>query len=213
MTAPMRWDQIQALLAKRRQNPNYTEGGYTASVDAAGADAMARGGVAQDAYLESATNFDASKSLNAWAEGAYTNVRQGLNRTLGDLAGRAVGAGRLNTGFFDEDQGRVITDTMANFNADLAEHSMQAVALQQANDRELGEYGQRETEFGTDVAQSRREELINARREAEARRRQKKRGIGSLIGGVVGAAGGFALGGPAGAAGGWRAGSQIGGSF
>lgn len=165
---------------------------------------------AEREYLNRATNFDASKALNTYATGAYSTVAEGLKRTLADVRGRAVGAGRFDTGFLDEDQGTVIKDTMADFNNRLSQQALAATGMQQENDRALGEFGQRQRGYQTDLLMSRREELENNAREEAERKRKRRGGIGGAIGGLLGAAGGFVLGGPAGAAGGWKAGSAIG---
>lgn len=215
MTAiPLAWRDIQRLTRRKGASPDpYSLGGYTQSVDASGAAAGARGEQAQNAYVNRAENFDASRSLNEWARGAYGNISTALTQRLRDLTGQAVGAGRLKTGYFDEDQGQVVRGAQQDFSNVLAGQSLNALQLQSSNDRELGAYGERQTEFATDVAQSRREEMLNAQREQAARARQRKRGIGQLIGGVLGAAGGFAVGGPGGAAAGWGVGRTVGGSF
>jgi len=214
MTMPaMTWEQMRRFMRPKTPVDPYSLGGYTTGVDATGAAAGGRGEQAQDAYISRASSFDASKSLNDWARGAYANVSAGLDRRLRDLSGAAVGSGRLNTGFFDEDQGQLIRDTQADFTNNLSQQALGAAELQQRNDTSLGAYGERQTEFATDIAQSRREEMINAAREQAERARRRKRGIGSAIGGALGAAGGFLLGGPAGAATGWNVGRSVAGSF
>src|SRR5688572_13081478 len=70
---------------------------------------------ATDAYLDKATNFDAGASFKEFADGAYGSFQTNLGKELRNLAGRSVGAGRLDTGFFDEDQGQVITDLGQQF--------------------------------------------------------------------------------------------------
>ena len=215
MTAPMTWNQITTM-ARRRRAPaltDYSLGGYTAGVDATGANALDTGERATGDYLSRAENFDASKALNTWAQGAYGTISTQLTKRLRDLSGQAVGAGRLNTGFYDEDQGQVIRGAQQDFSNALAGEALGAASLQSSSDRALGQFGQQQTEMGLDVAQSRREEMINAQREQQARERQRKRGIGSLIGGALGAGGGFILGGPKGAMTGWNIGRSVGGSF
>jgi hypothetical protein len=213
MTAPMSWQQIRGMAQRRRATPNTTLGGYTSQVDQTGADAASQGSQATGDYLSRAENFDASKALNSWAQGAYSNVSTALTQRLRDLTGQAVGAGRLNTGFFDEDQGQVIRGAQQDFSAALAQQSLGAASLQSQSDQALGRFGQAQQETGLDVAQSRREEMINTEREAQARARARKRGIGSLIGGVIGAAGGAIVGGPGGAKVGWGLGTAAGGGF
>ncbi len=212
MTAPMSWDQI-SYMARRRQRQQNTLGGYTQDVDTAAANAFDQGDQATSTYLDRASNFDASKALNTWAQGAYGSISSALDQRLKGLAGQAVGAGRLNTGFYDEDQGTLVRGAQQDFSNALASQALGAASLQSSSDRALGQFGQEQTEFGTDVAQSRREEMINAEREAQARARARKRGIGQLIVGGLGAAAGGLAGGWAGASAGWKLGTQVGGGF
>jgi hypothetical protein len=215
VTAPMTWQQISGMASQRRRprNQNYSLGGYTQAVDETGANAMASGQEASDAYVSRAENFDASKALNTWAQGAYSNISTALTQRLRDLSGQAVGSGRLNTGFFDEDQGAVVRGAQQDFSSQLAQQALGAASLQSSSDKSLGEFGLQQTELGTDIAQSRREEMINAQREEAARKRAQKRGIGSLIGGIGGAAIGGLYGGVGGAKVGYGAGSALGGVF
>jgi hypothetical protein len=171
----------------------------------------ARGAAAGSDYEAWAGNFDASKALNQYATGAFNNVASGLRHILGEQRGAAVGAGRLDTGFFDEDQGEVINRTMADFTNNLSSQAMNAAQLQASVKQGYGAYGERARGEATDLLMSRREEVENAAREDAERKRRNRRGIVGAIGGTLGAAAGGFLGGPAGAMAGWRAGSAFGG--
>lgn len=145
-----------------------------------------RGQQATEDYLDRARAFDARAGLNEWASGAFSMLSGDLNRTLGDMAGQATGAGRLNTGFFDEDRGQVIQNVMRDFSQALAQQAMAAQGMQLQNDQALGAYGQRMTETGMEGLQARREEQINNERERAARRRARGAAIGGLLGQVAG---------------------------
>ena len=166
-----------------------------------------------DAYLSAAKNFDASGALNTYAKGAYGSISDALKQQLGTLSGQAVGAGRFDSGFYDQDNGTVINQATKQLADSIAQQSMGALSAQQRNTEGLAAFGGQQQGQANDLLAARREEQVNAQREADANKRAKKRGIGSLIGGIVGGAGGFLLGGPAGAAAGYGIGSQVGGSF
>lgn len=146
-------------------------------------------------YEEWANSFDASKQLNQYAQGAWGSISDALKTELEGERGRAVGQGRLDTGFYDEDRGTIYNRATKQMSDALAGQSLNAL----------------NTTVG--VKQQYGEQLENDYRENQARKRQKKRGIGSLIGGVLGAGVGAIAGGPAGAGVGWTAGSSIGGAF
>ena len=175
--------------------------------------AGAEGDAASRRYADWAGGFDASDALNTYARGAFGSVSEGLKAQLAKLGGSAVGQGRFDSGFFDEDQGEVVRNVMGDFTNNLSQQAMNAAQLQASVKSGLGEYGARRQSDATDLLMSRREEVVNDRREAEERKRSKRRGIGGAIGGILGAGIGGALGGPAGAAVGWRAGGGIAGAF
>lgn len=222
----MTWEQLARvapvtagpIVRRRRQaaadaaNP-YSREGLLRQQEGLIGEGLDTGRRATAGYLDRAENFDASQALNEWAKGAYGTVSQQISDELKSLRGQAVGAGRLDTGFFDEDQGTVVNRNLANFNQALSQQALGAAGLDLRNAEGLGAFGERATENATDLLMSRREEVENAAREDEARKRRKRSGIGGFIGGALGAAGGFVLGGPAGAATGWKLGSSAGSSY
>ncbi|HJX76243.1 MAG TPA: hypothetical protein VJ247_07780 [Gaiella sp.] len=139
-----------------------------------------------EAFLDQATNFDANKSLNDYARGAFANVSAGLDQTLAKLKGGAVAAGRADSGFFDQDSGDVVRNVMSDFSNNLATHALDAAGLQQQNTAALGQFGQSQQGTATDLLTARREELENKAREEEAAKKKKRSGIGGAIGGVLG---------------------------
>lgn len=169
-----------------------------------------QGNVATGNYLDYATNFDASKGLNDFAKGAYGTISEQLDKRLKDLTGSAVGAGRLNTGFFDEDQGEVVRGAQRDFSNAIASQAVNAQGQQLQNAEGLASFGQGQQRDANDLLTSRREELENAYREEQARKR--KSGFGGFIGGALGGIAGSAI--PAiGTAIGGALGKKVGGLF
>lgn len=160
--------------------------------------------------------FDPNAAVARYAKGAWDTVMNdpvsGLKRSLADLRGNAVGGGRLDTGFFDQDTGDVVTNATRGFQNSLAGTAVTAAGMQQNNNAALLGYGQNKTNQYLDLLTANREQQTQDAREKAARKRQKKRGIGSLIGGVIGAVGGSFIPG-VGTAGGFGVGSTIGGGF
>lgn len=156
----------------------------------------------QDNAINDDLNYDASASLDKYARGAYASVSDGLKRTLADTRGRAVGAGRFDSGYLDENQGEVIRQTQNDFTNNLATHALDAEQMTQ-NVRGRGQ----------DLLLSRSEQVQNDQREQDAMRRRKRAGIGSAIGGVLGAGAALATGNPWAMGMGWQAGSSVGGAF
>lgn len=193
----------------------YTESQATSAFDASAQQAGQVGAQGVQLGYERTRDFNPESSLRTYAQGAWddmVNSSGGLKDTLRDVEGRAVGAGRYRTGFLDEDQGAVIRGATRDFGNQVAMQSMNATALMQRNNAALYGIGAEQQGVQMDALASRREEMINDRRERDSRRRQRKRGIGGAIGGVLGGVGGFLIGGPAGAAAGYKIGSGIGGA-
>jgi len=190
---------------------------FQGQVDKAGAGATAAGTEAQDQYRKTAEGFDPTAAIQKYAgaqwDQAINDPTQGLKRQLSDLGGKAVGAGRLDTGFYDADQGDVINNVTKTFGNQVASTAVDAAKMGQENNQNLGAYGERQSQLGLDVAGSRYSELQQKAADDAARARSKKRGIGSMIGGVLGAGAGFFTGGPAGIGTGYKIGSTIGGGF
>lgn len=190
---------------------------FEGQIDKAGTGATASGTAAQDQYLKTAQAFDPTSAIQKYAgaqwDTAINDPTQGLKRQLSDLGGKSVGAGRLDTGFYDEDQGDIIKDTMRGYGNSVASTAVRGAEMGQQNNQDLGAYGERQSQLGLDVAGERYSQLQNNAAEKAARARGKKRGIGSAIGGVLGGVGGFFAGGPAGAMSGAKLGSDIGGGF
>lgn len=97
---------------------------------------------AENYFLDKATSFDPTAALETYGQAAYGDFQKGLKRNLADLGSSAVGAGRFDTGFYDEDQGRLITDMTDQYQRDLASHAMEAAGLEERNTEAVGQFGQ-----------------------------------------------------------------------
>lgn len=71
------------------------------------------------------SNFDPSQYGKEFAGGAYGDFKNQLGDELKGLAARSVAGGRINTGFFDEDQGGVVTRLGSDFSNKLAQAAVQ----------------------------------------------------------------------------------------
>ncbi len=168
---------------------------------------------ASDAYLDRATNFDASGALKEYARGAWGSISEALGQQLRDLSGRAVGAGRFDSGFYDEDQGYLVNNATRQFSNALSSQAVNALGLQQRNTEGLGSFGSRARENAFDMTAEQRAFEENAYREEQARKRRRRAGIGSAIGTALGAGAGLFLGGPAGVGPGATLGGGLGGAI
>ena len=159
---------------------------------------------------------DVASSLRESTMGEYDAFREGLNEDLTAYRGASVGAGRLDTGFAQGGEDRLIRSGQDRLSRALQQNALQAEGMQMSNDQALlsGEFGLEDRDFAADemylegMAGGRDYEVGEENRQRERKTKRK-----SLLGGLIGGAGGFFLGGPAGAAAGYKAGSTIGGSL
>jgi hypothetical protein len=190
------------------RRPNYSSvGDVQAAGDANIATQGAYGERGTQDYLNAAENFDASASLNKYAQGAWGSISSALNDTLKSQAGQAVGQGRFDSGFYDQDKGVVINRATSQLSNDIAGQSMNALAAQQRNTEGLGQFGTDRTNMSAEMLAARSEQVQNDAREEAARKRKNRSG---LLGGI-GTAIGYGLGGPVGGYIGGAIGSYAGG--
>lgn len=97
-----------------------------------------------DSYSKRAMGFDPMKALTGYAQGAMASTQANMNDELTALKGSAVGAGRLDTGFFDQDSGDVVRRNMADFNSKIAQQSMNAAGLEEQNNEDIGRMGEQQ---------------------------------------------------------------------
>lgn len=76
-----------------------------------------------------AQGFDAGGAVKDYATGAASDFFRNQKVALSSLGSAAVGAGRLNTGFFDKDQGDVITELGRGFTSDIAKQAVAAAGI------------------------------------------------------------------------------------
>jgi hypothetical protein len=128
-----------------------------------------RADVAEDYYLQQAMAFDPERALRQYGDAASASFQRELRRQLRDLAGSAVGAGRLNTGFYDEDQGQLVSDLASRYNEAFASRALEAAGMNLGRIQDIGRFGERSRNNYLDLIASqldREEAARNARRRA-----------------------------------------------
>lgn len=133
------------------------------------------GDAATQAYLSRAGSFDPTTAINTYARGAWDQASTGMRDELRKLKGSAVGSGRLNTGFFDEDQGEVYKNTVADFNNRIAQTAVTGAGMQLQNNAGLANFASDRTNMFADLLASRREQVENDARAAAAAKKKKKK--------------------------------------
>ena len=134
-----------------------------------------RGQAAEDSYYGRALAFDPMRSVERYARGAGDIARTGFREELRDLRGDAVGRGRLDTGFFDEDVGDLWKDTQRDLNSRIAMQATEAAGLELRNNEGIGQYGANVQDRYRDMLA-----VIRARQTAENNVRRSRRPLAWL---------------------------------
>lgn len=93
-------------------------------------------------YLQRLQSFDPMEYATQASQAQYSLAMPEIQRQLANLRGSQVSAGRLRTGYGQDDQDRLLERNLANLNQSTVARAMQAAQMQQATNRELGAYGQ-----------------------------------------------------------------------
>ncbi len=76
--------------------------------------------------LQRSLQFDPSKAVSEFGSGFLDEAREGLGQDFESLVGGAVGGGRLRTGFFQQDAGRLFQDFNRRVSNAIAQQSLEA---------------------------------------------------------------------------------------
>lgn len=163
-------------------------------------------GRALEGGLTGAEEFDPTQAVTRFGQGFVEEAREGLGQEFESLVGQSVGAGRLRTGFFQRDAGRLFQDFNRRVSNAIAQQSLEASRQSLANIQGL-------QRTGTNLLQQQIDLLGGAFDRATAEENANRGGgFGGFLKGAIGAGlgvvGGAALG-PIGAAIGTKVGAAI----
>jgi len=97
---------------------------------------------ASSGYLSRALEFDPSQAVSQYGQGFLDEATEQLGQQYESLTGSATGSGRLRSGFFQRDAGRMFQDFNRRVANAIAAQSMNAAQLSQRNTAGLGAYSQ-----------------------------------------------------------------------
>jgi len=83
--------------------------------------------------LERSLAFDPSQAVSEFGQGFLADASENLGNQFEDLVGGSVGSGRLRTGFFQEDAGRLFQDFNRRVSTAIAQQSLEASRQNLAN--------------------------------------------------------------------------------
>ena len=152
--------------------------------------------------LERSLAFDPSQAVSQFGQGFLDEAREGLGQDFQSLVGGAVGSGRLRTGFFQQDAGRLFQDFNRRVSNAIAQQSLEASRQSLQNIQGL-------QRTGSDLLGQQIDLLGGAFDRATAEENAQGGGFFSKLAGVAGLAAGSFLG-PLGGAAGKAIGDRIG---
>lgn len=85
----------------------------------------------EEAATAAATNFNAQDATDRVLGAAQNRLSETMGRELETLAGRSAGMGRLDTGFWDLDQGDVVRSVAQDFTNTANSTALQVAGMQQ----------------------------------------------------------------------------------
>lgn len=166
------------LLFGKDPKPTATDAAMSASTAQAGNSARA----ASASYDNANASFDPSAAFKTYTSGAIGDFNTNLAKQLQTMTGSAVGAGRLNTGFFDQDQGQLVKDMGTNFANTISQQALNVSGQQEADLSRRGNYA-----LGT--SQNYNDLLSGALDRQTAQQNAKRQQRSSLYGDVAKVAG------------------------
>lgn len=114
------------------------------ATDAAFKTATANRGQQADAatkdYQTANAGFDPKAAYADYTKGAIGDFNTQLSKQLTTLKGSEAGAGRLDSGFYDQDQGKVVTDLGTNLQNQLSQQALNVTGLQEQDINRRGNY-------------------------------------------------------------------------
>lgn len=133
-------------------------------------------------YWKQLLSYDPQKAMEEYTRGASKQAGTELSRQLDILRGQSVGAGRLDTGYFDTQQGELVRSIWENLNQNISQQALGAASLKGS---QLGQMGQYATGLRQDYLDlltgelDRRAGIENSKRAASAANTQ------AIIGGAM----------------------------
>lgn len=144
-----------------------------------------QGAGAEAEFFRRSMEFDPQAAAEASAGGIAESLSRQLNRNLTDAQGAAVGGGRLDTGFFDEDRGRLFEDFNERLASAVASQALQAQQLNLANIQGIGRFGE--------SISNRFVNLLGGATQAGVQEQSAENQRGGLFGKILGGIGGLVL--------------------
>ncbi len=146
-------------------------------------------GVERDAYKR-ARDWDPEDAYKEYMGGARSAAEDSLGTQLKALAGQAVGGGRLNTGFYDLDQGDVARNIWGDYGRTMSSAALQTAGMKQNQNFGLLEYGAGTRNRYYDLLASNYDRTTAEKNARDAKKGGFLKTLGKIGGGLLGSVAG-----------------------
>lgn len=146
-----------------------------------------KGRESEDEYWKRISSFDPTEAIGKYAEGAWSDISQQMDLQLRDLEGQSVGAGRLDTGFYDEDIGEVAKEGRRAMAAGISRASISGAQMNLQQLQQMGTFAMSTRNRYFDLLSGGMDwntSMANLDRQKKA---DKWKAVGDVVGGVTGA--------------------------
>lgn len=136
-------------------------------------------------YWGRISNYDPMASVQQYGQAAGAQANTYLTQELDKLRGSAVGAGRLDTGFYDSDQGDLVKSVHQDLNEKLAMQGVNAAGLQLQQYGQMGNWAGQQQQQYYDLLTGQLDRDTSERNAKRAASAAKWQAVGSAVGGIA----------------------------
>lgn len=158
--------------------------------------AVTRGGQAaagaEDEYLRRSRAFDPYAAAEKSARGQFSMFRDVLNKDVRKLRGEQVGMGRLDTGWAQQDEDELVSDSYDRLNDTIMANANNAASMELSHINGMGNYGLQRSGMFYDLLSGQ----LDREQAAKNARDSRRGGLWSAIGSIGGAGIGMLAGNP-----------------
>lgn len=151
---------------------------------------MGKSAQIEDATYDKAAAFDPAAAYKEYMGGARSAAEDSLGTQLKAMAGQAVGQGRLDTGFYDLDQGDVARNVWADYGRTMSGAALQTAGMQQQQNFGMLDYGAQRRNRYFDLLASGYDRSLAKENAKQARKGGFLKTLGKIGGAVLGSVAG-----------------------
>jgi hypothetical protein len=146
-------------------------------------------GAERDAY-QTMQGYNPEDAYAKYMAGARSQAEDSLGLQLKQLAGQSVGQGRLDTGFYDMDQGDVVRNVWGDYGRTMSGAALQTAGMQTQKNAAMLNYGQDTRNRYFDLLAGGYDRSLAEKNAKDAKKGGFLKTLGKLGGGLLGSVAG-----------------------